>query len=251
MHAVSTPEGRIVGGTAAEPHEFPWQAALLSNLRPYCGGCLLNNRYVVTAAHCAVDRLPGQVQVLLGAHDYLGPSIFHLYYAVKKFIVHPNYNPTDLINDIALVKLHLAVNNSNPTTVPPCFPRPDINYTAQLAFVSGWGRIGEGEESPVSSTLLKTNLPIISNWQCRLAFGVNVILSSLICGGWKSGGKDSCMGDSGGPLVTRREGRWFLIGLVSWGYGCARPAFPGVYTRVDKFYDWLDDNTGDAQYCTY
>uniref|UniRef100_T1JDK5 Peptidase S1 domain-containing protein n=1 Tax=Strigamia maritima TaxID=126957 RepID=T1JDK5_STRMM len=98
--------------------------------------------------------------------------------------------------------------------------------------------------------LMPSKVPILSLNKCRNAYGAHSVLSSVICAGWTEGKKDSCEGDSGGPLVWQENQRWYLIGLVSWGYGCARPNYPAIYTRTDYYYDWIDLQTKGSKFCT-
>ena len=102
--------------------------------------------------------------------------------------------------------------------------------------VSGWGTTSEGGSTP--STLRKVTVPVISDDKCRDAYGRNDIFDSNLCAGFDAGGKDSCQGDSGGPLYCSG----YQAGVVSWGYGCARPNYPGVYTEVSYFINWINAN---------
>uniref|UniRef100_T1IVS7 Vitamin K-dependent protein C n=1 Tax=Strigamia maritima TaxID=126957 RepID=T1IVS7_STRMM len=181
------------------------------------------------------SRSPGFTYVLLGT-DYAMP---HDIFKVIELIYHSRYEAEFFLNDIGLIKLRDAVT-FNEFMKPPCFPRPNLNYDGQLARVAGWGRVFEGGSQ--SDLLMKVDLPILSLKECKNAYGVNIIQSSFICAGFNEGGKDSCEGDSGGSLVWQNQSRWYLIGLVSWGIGCARPNSPAPYTRVDKYYDWLDQH---------
>merc|ERR1712228_937949 len=107
--------------------------------------------------------------------------------------------------------------------------------------VSGWGTTTEGGSTP--SSLMDVTVPIVSDQECRDAYGQNDVDDSMICAGLPEGGKDSCQGDSGGPLACSDTGSTYLAGIVSWGYGCARPSYPGVYCDVASFDDWIETNT--------
>lgn len=122
-----------------------------------------------------------------------------------------------------------------------CLPRPGDNYEpGENVTVSGWGVMSEGEGT-ISNVLNAVDIPVVSYQECRAAYGQRVN-QDHVCAGLKLGGKDSCQGDSGGPLVRRRNGLAELVGIVSFGYGCARPDNPGVYTKVSNYIDWIQKN---------
>ena len=116
--------------------------------------------------------------------------------------------------------------------------------------VTGWGRLYQ--DYPLRPSILhEVNVPVITNWECSKSIGLQgpPIKSGMICAGYPRGGKDTCSGDSGGPAAwTDSDLRSYLIGITSWGIGCAQPNLPGVYTRVTEYLDWIDDNTGKGNY---
>lgn len=116
---------------------------------------------------------------------------------------------------------------------------PDTDYAGKFAVVAGWGRTGENEET--SRVLRKVVVPVWSRKECRDAgYGVHKLSDNMFCAGYPGGEKDACNGDSGGPLHVKRDGGSMeLIGLVSWGRGCARPNLPGVYTKVTNYLGWV------------
>ncbi|CAG7818291.1 unnamed protein product [Allacma fusca] len=231
-------EDRIVGGEEAKEGQFKYQASLQrrtsSGYSHYCGASLVSSSVVVTAAHCVHGRNAGAMQVLLGSLYVSGPQAARgSRYNVSRAIVHENYVPSTVANDIALLLLSepvLKKENIEPVLVP--------TFNAELdektdCIVSGWGVQEEGGR--VARTLRYVNVPIVSDTECKLDYSNQEITESMICAGLTQGGKDSCQGDSGGPLVS--NGR--LVGIVSWGYGCARPGYPGVYTKVSLFAPWI------------
>lgn len=122
-----------------------------------------------------------------------------------------------------------------------CLPKTNTEYAVdETATVSGWGVMVEGEGS-ISNVLNSVEVPIVSYADCKRAYGARVN-QDHVCAGLKAGGKDSCQGDSGGPLVRRRNGQAELVGIVSFGYGCAKPDAPGVYTKVSHYIDWIEKN---------
>lgn len=122
-----------------------------------------------------------------------------------------------------------------------CLPKPNTDYTVgENATVSGWGVMTEGEGT-ISNVLNAVEVPIVSYEECKEAYGQRVNRDH-VCAGLKQGGKDSCQGDSGGPLVRRRGSQSELVGIVSFGYGCAQAGSPGVYTKVANYIDWIERN---------
>ncbi|XP_053958187.1 trypsin-1 [Anastrepha ludens] len=239
---------RIVGGTQVRHNKYPWTAQLLRgrwHARLFCGGSLINDRYVLTAAHCVQNNRNGiTVRLLQLDRSSSDPGITR---KVIQTIVHPQYDQTKIINDIALLKLDSPIQFTS-NIRPVCLPNLNHNFNNKDAVVAGWGLIKEG--GVTSNYLQETTVPIISNQQCRQTRYKNKITDVMLCAGLvQTGGKDACQGDSGGPLIVN-EGRFKLAGVVSFGFGCAQANAPGVYTRVSKFVDWIQTNTRDGCYCS-
>jgi len=233
---------KIVGGTTAGKNEFPWQVGLVrpGSSQPFCGGTLLSSDTVLTAAHCKTDV--NNFRVVLGEHDITrsdGEQII----APSQWISHPSYNERTTNYDFAIVRLSNPVDFS-PSVVPACLPSPSKNYDAVTATVSGWGTLYSGGSQP--SQLQKVDVKTRSNSECtgsNTAYGRGDISQVMICAA--APGKDSCQGDSGGPLVTKEAGGFYsLIGVVSWGFGCAQSNAPGVYARVSQELDWINQYVG-------
>ncbi|KAJ8718949.1 hypothetical protein PYW07_016505 [Mythimna separata] len=242
---------RIVGGDEAGINEFPWMARLSYFKRFYCGGMLINDKYVLTAAHCVKGFMWFMIKVTFGEHNRCNATVrpetrFVLRAIANKFTL------TNFDNDIALLRLNERVPISE-TIKPICLPTnaKDL-YVGVKAVASGWGTLTE--EGKVSCTLQEVEVPVISNQDCRnTKYTASMITDNMLCAGFpKTGQKDSCQGDSGGPLIAERkkDKRYELIGVVSWGNGCARAGYPGVYTRVTNYLDWIRENTQDGCYCT-
>ncbi|KAI5646906.1 trypsin domain-containing protein [Phthorimaea operculella] len=243
---------RIVGGVEAGIDEFPWMARLTYFKRFYCGGMLINDRYVLTAAHCVKGFMWFMIKVTFGEHDRCNSTAqpetrFVLRAIANKFTL------TNFDNDIALLRLNEKVPISE-SIQPICLPALNTKdlYVGVKAVASGWGTLSE--EGKVSCTLQEVEVPVISNEECRRTkYTATMITDNMLCAGFpQTGQKDSCQGDSGGPLIAERkqDKRYELIGVVSWGNGCARAGYPGVYTRVTNYLDWIRENTQDACYCT-
>merc|ERR1712168_967172 len=249
---------KIVGGVNTEVNEYPWQAGLVSKGGSFvwCGGSLVNSRWVLTAAHCTVGDSPSAIQVLLGEHDYsVDHEADHIRADVSSIEDHPDYNSNTLDNDFSMLKLAVAVDyGSHPHIRPICLPAIDtLTYNGDTATVTGWGTTSSG--GSLSSTLREVDVTVMSNSNCRNDYGYwsSEITSSMLCANVVGGGKDSCQGDSGGPLVTASGGNgvvagqnYVQIGVVSWGIGCADANYPGVYARVTSQLSWIQENIDKA-----
>lgn len=232
----------IVGGVKAKEGELPWQVALIRSSSPetarwqFCGGSLIGERWVLTAAHCIDNEIvmnkASRLDIVTGTLKYAsgGERL-----KTEKIIVHPQWSANNFDHDAALVKLASPAKLGKP--VPFAASDSDIGSDVR---VSGWG--ATAESAPGSEDLLRVDVPVVTNETCNKPDSYNGDITNLMfCAGKEAGGMDSCQGDSGGPAVAELNSQATLVGVVSWGIGCARPLKYGVYTRVPAISKWISD----------
>ncbi|XP_017002644.2 uncharacterized protein [Drosophila takahashii] len=242
--AKQTAQRRIVGGDDAGFGSFPWQAYIrIGSSR--CGGSLISRRHVVTAGHCVARATPRQVHVTLG--DYVINSAVEplpaYTFGVRRIDVHPYFKFTPQADrfDISVLTLERTVHFM-PHIAPICLPEKNEDFLGKFGWAAGWGALNPGSRLR-PKTLQAVDVPVIENRICERWHrqnGINVVIyQEMLCAGYRNGGKDSCQGDSGGPLMHDKNGRWYLIGVVSAGYSCASRGQPGIYHSVSKTVDWV------------
>lgn len=236
---------KIVGGEDAPAGAWPWQVSLQSSGRHFCGGSLINNEWILTAAHC-FPNTQSQLTVRLGYQSLQSINANGVSRSVSQIIKHPQYNSDTNNNDIALLRLSSTVQFTDYIR-PVCLAEVGSGFPAETTtWVTGWGNIRDGVSLPSPGTLQEVSVPIVSNSDCNNAYN-GKITSNMICAGVARGGKDSCQGDSGGPLVVKHSSVWVQAGIVSFGNGCALPNFPGVYTRVSQYNSWINSQIASNQ----
>ncbi|KAF6213201.1 hypothetical protein GE061_010917 [Apolygus lucorum] len=250
-------KNRIVGGKETEINEYPWMCLLTYHGEFYCGGTLINHRYVLTAAHCVSGFRASRIRVRLLEHNQkLDNETTLIERGVSKVIKHAGYSTVTLDNDIALLKLDEDVEIED-EFMPACLPPLKKSFAGETGIVTGWGVTAAGKlrgddiRAHISPVLQELEVPIMSNEECRNSgYMKNQITDNMLCAGFKEGGKDSCQGDSGGPLHVADGIHHQVVGVVSWGQGCARPNYPGVYNRVNRYIPWIQKYTADACPCS-
>ncbi|KAI0240908.1 Transmembrane protease serine 3, partial [Lamellibrachia satsuma] len=234
---------RIVGGSEAKPHSWPWQFSFVARGRGHiCGGTILRNRWLVTASHCVYGGKADDYEVVVGQHSRVKSESSKRTHRIEEIIMHPKYDKPTTNNDIALLKLKIPIR-FNKNVTPICLPEKDVTGDT-LCVSTGWGAT---KNTGDNSVLRQVRVPIIDRNTCNgTDYYGGTVTDVMMCAGYPQGGKDSCQGDSGGPLVCRPDGgAWRLYGITSWGVGCADAGFPGVYTRVTRFLDWIEETIRD------
>ncbi|XP_066450666.1 transmembrane protease serine 6 isoform X1 [Eleutherodactylus coqui] len=239
---------RNVGGTQAQEGEWPWQASLQVRGSHICGGTLVTDRWILTAAHCFIHdsfATPEVWTVILGKVRLSKSSQKEMAFKVTQLILHPYHDSDTHDYDIALVQLDHRVPLKSPHVQPICLPASTHHFPiGSTCWVTGWG--ATNEYGPSSDILQKTDLRLISEDICSFLYHYQ-ISPRMFCAGYSDGTKDACLGDSGSPLVCKEPGgRWFQAGIVSWGAGCAIPKYFGVYSRITRLVGWINNVTAQA-----
>ncbi|XP_046689251.1 venom protease-like [Homalodisca vitripennis] len=251
---------RVVNGHPAELGAWPWMAALgyRSPKKPLewlCGGSLISDRYVVTAAHCITNTGDSSLYVVrlgdLDLDDTVADGASPIDVPVERVIAYDNYNITTHSGDIGLVKLK---NRVQYTTLirPICLPESDTFGSSSLVGescdITGWGRTAYGNRNAVVTHLQEARVDITDKNNCSNAYERfrNVIIDDGVVCAISPIGQDTCQGDSGGPLMlTSLVGgsfNFYLLGVVSRGYKCAEPGYPAIYSKVVFYVDWIKKN---------
>nr|XP_970121.3 PREDICTED: proclotting enzyme [Tribolium castaneum] len=244
---------RVVGGEEALPGRWPWMAAIFLHgsrrTEFWCGGSLITAKHVLTAAHCTRDSrqrpfAAKQFTVRLGDIDLKRndePSS-PITFKVSEIRAHPQFSRVGFYNDIAVLVLDKPARKSK-YVIPLCLPPPELRnekFAGRKTTVVGWGTtFYGGKESTVQRQAV---LPIWRNEDCNQAY-FQPITDNFICAGYSEGGTDACQGDSGGPLMIHWDTRWIQVGVVSFGNKCGEPGYPGVYTRITNYLEWIKENT--------
>ncbi|XP_062556322.1 trypsin alpha-3-like [Armigeres subalbatus] len=225
---------KIVGGHPISIEQVPYQVSVQvktkSSHRHTCGGAILSADRVLTAAHCIEESRKYAVRAGSNYYGFGGQLV-----EVLESRVHPEFNNHTLANDIAMLRLERNLFFSNTVTLISLPYAESFSPTSKEVFVSGWGSILY--DSSLSYRLQGVSIPLVDHELCsQLYVEFNNITDSMFCAGQVGrGGKDSCQGDSGGPVVQNG----YLVGVVSWGYECGEPNYPGVYSKVYAFREWI------------
>ncbi|XP_076330438.1 proclotting enzyme-like isoform X3 [Tachypleus tridentatus] len=247
---------RIIGGHETKVGAWPWMAAIYrkvgGKISLRCGGALVTQKHIITASHCVVNskNVPHPVSaftISLGEHNIYSDNdgASPINFTVKAVFYHKKFNSSTFENDIAILKLDGTVSFTDKIH-PICLPYTmfrNENLVLKVAYVAGWGKT-ETEEQP-SPVLREIGIPIWEQSHCRQAYKKYLnVTNEQMCAGYGDGKRNTCVGDSGGPLmISSKNLNFYLIGIVSFGnFECASPGFPGVYTRVAFYLDWIARN---------
>jgi len=247
---------RIVGGSKVVKHSIPWQAGIVftGENKPFCGGTIIDETHILTAAHCMERCMLGKctpieaadIQVLTGEHDTSVPQ-GETRHNVKAILNHRNYTGQPNYDyDMAILTIDCSEKiNLKDKARAACLPKKGDARKYEVSGtkfnVSGWGTF-EHQSSDMPNILHAVTVPFVSDKVCKKRYGPKTITDRMICAGdIVNGGIDSCQGDSGGPLTWKdtSSGKWKIVGVVSWGYSCAAKTHPGIYAKVETLLDWV------------
>uniref|UniRef100_A0A3Q2Q5Z6 Vitamin K-dependent protein C n=1 Tax=Fundulus heteroclitus TaxID=8078 RepID=A0A3Q2Q5Z6_FUNHE len=228
-----------VGGEVGKKGESPWQVLVLNARGAFhCGGVLIDENWVLTAAHCLENNY--KFSVRLGDYERMRNEGTEVLLRVSETFKHPKYNSMTVDNDIALLRLQSPAPFSK-YIVPICLPGRSmaervLHLNGTTTVVTGWGKDDTGKHS---SALNVIKVPLINHTFCSELMLPHELSNNVLCAGILGQSVDACEGDSGGPMVTLYRNTWFLVGLVSWGEGCGRKDKLGIYTKVSNYNEWI------------
>jgi secreted trypsin-like serine protease len=267
---------RIIGGVEAKSGAWPWQIQIYlrrpdGQFIPACGGSLIHERWVLSAAHCFRGRQAGDVMVLEGTN--IRPDVLRMpvasgrVHAVRRIESHTEYDAKSYQNDIAVLELASAARSRRVTAAFP--DHSALESAGRNIVATGWGRlrplsfvngayidsntgvpVRPGDPNYFSTRLMQVEMPIVDLKTCREAYAEHIARGVMIdhrtiCAGVPQGGKDTCQGDSGGPVVARgSDGNYVQLGIISWGKSCGLPNSYGVNMKVSAFSGWIQARTG-------
>ncbi|RUS72444.1 hypothetical protein EGW08_019790 [Elysia chlorotica] len=265
-------EFRIAGGHYVPQGKYPWQvgirlmkSVLANGTRTHahhCGGTVISEYWILSAAHCFIfskerRRRKTNIRVVVGDHDTSLLERGEQMFEVEELILHTNFSVTTNDYDIALLKVKRINERGivfSDYVQPACLPTPATPYVENtMCETSGWGRTGFGKGDIYPTKMKAVSVPLIGHEKCKYLYVAgkeSFFTQRMMCAGYMEGGKDACKGDSGGPLVCKMKGVYTLMGITSWGFGCAEPKAPGVYALVQEFLPWIHDNIIEHSFST-
>ncbi|OCU02530.1 granzyme A [Xenopus laevis] len=231
----------IINGNEAAPHSRPYMAFIHSSTGGYCGGTLIKQNWVLTAAHCIVNKS----NVTLGAHNWRNKEKEQQTFSIARAVPHPCFDKDRKIHDIQLLQLKGAAKSTKFVSVLNVPTKDEDVKPESICSIAGWGITKVNGKS--SDVLREANVTVVGRDKCNKIYKklkITEITSNMLCAGpAKRRNDDTCQGDSGGPLVCDKK----FSAIVSFGYKCGNPKYPGVYTRLTaKYLQWIKDITGGA-----
>lgn len=231
-----------MGGYEASSGAWPWQIAVLDRKkRLICGGTLIGNEFVLTAAHCVISNM----RIVAGEYNLIEKEGHEQERRVIKAIKHPGYNKNNVDNDIAILKLDSPLELTQ-RVWPACLPdQSEELQPQQMATILGWGaikykRLRDGKpEVERGDTLYQAKVPVVDFEECKNSYGDDLESHRVVCAGYKEGRIDSCAGDSGGPLLVEKNDRWHVYGVTSFGDECGKEGKYGIYSKTSAYVDWI------------
>ncbi|XP_061167327.1 trypsin-1-like [Saccostrea echinata] len=251
---------RVIGGEEALMGTLPWMVMLTENGAQVCGGSIISDKLVLTAAHCFEDQGsldPRRWRAIVGKHHLFYTDLTQQTHTINRIIMHEGYDNQTVRNDIAILVLdnHVMFNSY---VMPVCLPGAPLSsfishhshsHPGIVGIVAGWGDTGESNPKYV---LNQVSIPILNDRVCgaHTWYGSAFLPQTTFCAGFEQGGRDACIGDSGGPFIIQdHSGYWVQVGITSWGYGCGHPRSPGIYTDVTMYLTWIKQKA--EMYKTY
>lgn len=245
-------DGKIVGGYKINIEDAPHQVSLQQGYGHICGGSIISSKWILTAAHCTNGGTASKFKVRVGSSESAkGGELIQ----VARIVQHKQFNYSSVDYDYSLLELSQEIQFDDTKKAIKLTEGKEEN-DGSMVKVSGWGNTQSSESR---AWLREAEVPLVNQDLCSEKYAkYGGVTPRMICAGFMEGGKDACQGDSGGPLFTK-DGElcfWFLeylifllflgvlVGVVSWGYGCAKPDFPGVYSRVSVARQWIKENSG-------
>ncbi|XP_065369161.1 trypsin eta-like [Calliphora vicina] len=232
-------ENRIIGGESVEINSAPYLVSIRykkNNSTPFehrCSGTIYSSKVILTTATCVIGLDLNRLHVKAGS-TYRSQNDGFLY-LVEKYIIHPEYNIWFTDNDLALLVLAFDLTSSFPKEIDPIALLSNVPPVNSLATIAGWGITDASANSKFSEILQIAHVNVVDILDCKRSYGENRISPAMLCA--TGDDSDACLGDAGGALVYEDK----ALGLISWGNGCANSDFPGVYTNLVYFKEWIEN----------